>query len=192
MQSTQFQRTFALACFFVTVASSAPTNAVAQARNSDRRTPQAVVKQFGESLIARNWNVCANLIDPRELARNKAMFVPIFARDSSGQLSTRILATPRDSVVKALSDQEFNARLYAFFVGTASRGSAIDRFQGIDIDGVATPEPDHAFVIYSWKLPTTERPIRGAQTMELHRIKGEWYLDMLADFESLRDLLARS
>jgi hypothetical protein len=147
------------------------------------------VRRFAEALIAKDWITCASLTDPEELARNKATFLPIFQRDSTGRLASQILGAPRQLSVASLSDREFNARLFAFFVGSASQGSALSRYQGVDILGVATPEPEHAFVIYRWRLPQGERPIRSAQTMELHRVGGLWRLDMLADFEGLRELL---
>jgi len=93
--------------------------------------------------------------------------------------------------VSSLSDREFNARLFAFFVATSSQGSALERFQGVEIFGTANVAPDRAFVIYQWRLPSSERPIRGVQAMELRRVGGQWRLKMLADFEGLRELLAR-
>ena len=185
------RQAFLLVGTAATLLSGSATIATGQSVTNDTNSPGAVVKRFGEALIAKDWAVCASLINPAELARNRAMFAPIFQRDSSGQLSRRILGVSRDSVLRVLEDQEFNARLNAFFVDMASRGSALDRFQGIDILGVTTQEKDHAFVVYRWRLPQGERPLRGAMANELHRVNGRWYLDMLADFESLRDLLAR-
>ena len=117
--------------------------------------------------------------------------MPIFQRDSSGQLASRILGTPRQLVVSSLSDREFNARLFAFFVSSSSQGSALERFQGVDTLGTANPTPERAFVVYQWRLPVAERPIRGVEAMELRRVGGQWRLKMLADFEGLREMLAR-
>ncbi len=176
-------------------ASVAGSNAVAQSvvSNGDPQNPSpaAVVERYANALIAKDWATCVSLTDPEELARNKAAFMPIFQRDSSGQLASRILGTPRQLVLSTLSDRDFNARLFAFFVGTSSQGSALERFQGVDIFGTANPTPDRAFVIYQWRLPAAERPIRGVQAMELRRVEGQWRLKMLADFEGLREMLAR-
>jgi len=177
-------------------ASHAGSNAVAQSvvqtGNPQNLSPTAVVERYANALIAKDWATCVSLTDPEELARNKAAFIPIFQRDSSGQLASRILGAPRQLVVSSLSDREFNARLFAFFVSTSSQGSARERFQGVDIFGTANPAPDRAFVIYQWRLPAAERPIRGVQAMELRRVGGQWRLKMLADFEGLREMLARS
>lgn len=154
-------------------------------------SPAKVAELFAAAMLAKDWTTCASLTDPEELARNKAAFLPIFQRDSSGQLASRILGTPRQLVVSTMSDREFNARLFAFFVATRSQGSALSRFQGIDIFAVANPAPDRAYIVYQWRLPQGEPPIRSAQAMELHRVGGQWRLNMLADFESLRELLAR-
>jgi len=153
-------------------------------------TPEQVVQRYADALLAKDWRTAATLTDPEELARNKAGFLPIFEKDSSHRLAARILGTPTQLVLGSLSDVEFNARLFAFFVGASSQGSAIDRFQGINIYGVAEPEPARAYVIYQWRLPASEPPIRGVQAMELHRVGGQWRLKMLADFEGLRELLA--
>jgi hypothetical protein len=155
----------------------------------ERSSPGGVVERYAEALIAKDWATCVDLTDPAELARNKAAFIPIFQRDSSGQLASRILGAPRQLVVSSLSDREFNARLLAFFVATSSQGSALERFQGVEIFGTANPAPDRAFVIYQWRLPATERPIRGVQAMELRQVGGQWRLKMLADFEGLREML---
>ena|SRR5438876_498604 len=171
--------------------SNALPQSVVAARNAQHLSPAAVVERYANALIAKDWATCVSLTDPEELARNKAAFMPIFQRDSSGQLASRILGTPRQLVVSSLSDQEFNARLFAFFVATSSQGSAFERFQGVDIFGTANSTPDRAFVIYQWRLPAAERPIRGVQAMELRRVGGEWRLKMLADFEGLREMLAR-
>ena len=176
-------------------ASHAGSNAVAQSvvqtGNPQNLSPTAVVERYANALIAKDWATCVSLTDPEELARNKAAFMPIFQRDSTGQLASRILGAPRQLVVSSLSDREFNARLFAFFVSTSSQGSARERFQGVDIFGTANPAPDRAFVIYQWRLPAAERPIRGVQAMELRRVGGQWRLKMLADFEGLREMLAR-
>ena len=177
-------------------ASLAGSNAVAQSvvqtGDPQNLSPAAVVERYANALIAKDWATCVSLTDPEELARNKAAFIPIFQRDSSGQLASRILGAPRQLVVSSLSDREFNARLFAFFVSSSSQGSALERFQGVDIFGTANPAPDRAFVIYQWRLPAAERPIRGVQAMELRRVRGQWRLKMLADFEGLREMLARS
>jgi hypothetical protein len=176
-------------------ASVAGPNALAQnavaVRDPQNLSPADVVERYANALIARDWATCVSLTDPEELARNKAAFIPIFQRDSSGQLASRVLGAPRQLVVSSLSDREFNARLFAFFVATSSQGSALERFRGVDIFGTANPTPDRAFVIYQWRLPATERPIRGVQAMELRRVGGQWRLKMLADFEGLREMLAR-
>jgi hypothetical protein len=175
-------------------AASAPVTALAQSSRVSEAandSPGRVFEQFSAAMIAKDWTTCASLTDPEELARNKAAFLPIFQRDSSGQLASRILGTPRQLVVSTLSDREFNARLFAFQVATASRGTVLSRFQGIDIFGVANPTPDRAFVIYQWRLPQGERPIRGVQAAELRRVGGQWRLKMLGDFEGMRELLAR-
>lgn len=176
-------------------ASVAGSNAIAQSviaiDDPKSLSPAAVVERYANALIAKDWATCVSLTDPEELARNKAAFIPIFQRDSSGQLASRVLGAPRQLVVNSLSDREFNARLFAFYVSSSSQGSALERFQGVDIFGTANPTPDSAFVIYQWRLPAAERPIRGVQAMELRRIKGQWRLKMLADFEGLREMLTR-
>jgi hypothetical protein len=171
--------------------SSAAAQGAVEVRGAENLSPAAVVERYATALIAKDWATCVSLTDPEELARNKAAFMPIFQRDSSGQLASRILGTPRQLVVSSLSDREFNARLFAFFVSSSSQGSALERFQGVDTLGTANPHPDRAFVIYQWRLPPGERPIRGAQAMELRRVGGQWRLKMLADFEGLREMLAR-
>jgi hypothetical protein len=160
-------------------------------REQENGSPADVVERYANALIAKDWATCVSLTDPEELARNKAAFLPLFQRDSSGQLASRILGTPRQLVVSTLSDREFNARLFAFFVATSSPGSALTRFQGVTVFGVSNPMPDRAFVIYQWRLPEGERPMRGVQAMELRRTGGHWWLKMLADFEGLREMLAR-
>jgi hypothetical protein len=176
-------------------ASVAGSNAVAQTvvaiDDPQSLSPAAVVERYANALIAKDWATCVGLTDPEELARNRAAFMPIFQRDSSGQLASQVLDAPRQLVVSSLSDREFNARLFAFLVSSGSQRSALERFQGVDIFGTATPTPDRAFVIYQWRLPAEERPIRGVQAMELRRVSGQWRLKMLADFEGLREMLAR-
>lgn len=185
----------AVALVILLSTSVARSNAAAQSviaiGDGQSLSPAAVVERYANALIAKDWATCVSLTDPEELARNKAAFVPIFERDSSGQLASQVLRTPRQLVVSSLSDREFNARLFAFFVSSSSQGSALERFQGVDIFGTANAPPDRAFVIYRWRLPGGERPIRGVQAMELRRIKGQWRLKMLADFEGLREMLTR-
>jgi len=152
-------------------------------------SPSKVVERFSEALIAKNWAICVDLTDPEELARNKSAFLPLFERDSSRRLAWQILGTPRQLQLSTMSDRDFNARLFAFFVSTASRGSALSRYTGVDILGEAMPSPDQSFVVYRWRLPAGERPLRGAQVSELRRVGNEWRLTMLADFEGLRQLL---
>ena len=171
--------------------SSVVAQGLVEVRGAQNLSPAAVVERYANALIAKDWATCVSLTDPEELARNKAAFMPIFQRDSTGQLASRILGTPRQLVVSSLSDREFNARLFAFFVSSSSQGSALERFQGVDTLGTATPTPDRALVIYQWRLPVGERPIRGVQAMELRRVGGQWRLKMLADFEGLREMLAR-
>ena len=162
----------------------------AQAGAATNLSPTEVVQHYADALLAKDWKTSASLTDPDELARTKAAFLPIFEKDSSHRLAARVLGTPAQLVLSTLSDVDFNARLFSFFVATSSQGSALDRFQGINIYGVAQPEPDRAYVVYQWKLPASERPIRGVQAIELRRVNGQWKLKMLADFEGLREFLA--
>jgi hypothetical protein len=90
-----------------------------------------------------------------------------------------------------MSDVVFNARLWAFHVDLASRGTALDRFTGVDILGVAQPHPDTAYVVHRWRLPPTERPLRTTTSTRVVRSQGRWLLDMLADFEGLREMLVQ-
>jgi hypothetical protein len=173
-----------------TLAAGSRSFAQTAAERTSGLAPTEVVQRFGDALLAKDWTTSASLTDPEELARNKAAFLPIFEKDSSHRLASRILGTPPQLVLSSLSDVDFNARLFAFFVGTSSQGSALGRFQGINVYGVAQPEPDRAYVVYQWRLPASERPIRSVQAMELRRVDGQWRLKMLADFEGLRELLA--
>lgn len=158
---------------------------------SDANSPEVATRQFHEAIIRKDWTAAVQQVDPAELTRNKAMFKSVFDRDTTRYLMKRILDDASNRRFDELSDVEFNARLYAFFVGVNARGSAINRFAGVDIIAVARPEADHAFVVYQWRLPSTERPIRGRNVTELHRRNGEWKLDMLADFVDLKELLER-
>ncbi len=49
----------------------------------------------------------------------------------------------------------------------------------------------YAFVVYQWRLPGGERPIRGRNVAELHRRHGGWSMDMLGDLTGLKELLER-
>src|SRR5437870_12013223 len=90
-------------------ASVAGSNVVAQSvvavRDPPNLCPAAVVERYANALIAKDWATCVSLTDPEELARNKAAFIPIFQRASSGQLASRILGAPRQLVVSSLSDR---------------------------------------------------------------------------------------
>jgi len=181
-----------LALLASTVALICATVAGAQngASGTANLSPSEVVQRYADALLAKDWKTSASLTDPEELARTKAAFLPIFEKDSSHRVAARILGTPTQLVPSSLSDVDFNARLFSFFVASSSQGSALDRFQGINIYGVAQPDADRAYVVYQWRLPASERPIRGVQAMELRRLNGQWKLKMLADFEELRDFLA--
>jgi hypothetical protein len=180
----------ALLASAVTLISATRAGAQSGASGTANLTPSEVVQRYADALLAKDWKTSASLADPEELSRTKAAFLPIFEKDSSHRLAARILGTPTQLVLSSLSDVDFNARLFSFFVATSSQGSALDRFQGIAIYGVAQPAPDRAYVVYQWRLPSTERPIRGVQAMELRRVNGQWKLTMLADFEGLREFLA--
>jgi hypothetical protein len=140
-------------------------------------------------MLRQDWQASASLVQPAVLARTRATFLPIFAADSSGNLTRRILGDISQAELHGLSDVDFNARLFAFHTNLASRGTAFDRFTGVEIIGVATPQPDTAYVVYRWQLPAEEPPIRGQQVTKVVRIDGVWRLDPLADFESFRKIL---
>ena len=174
----------------VTLIFASDVHAQNAASGASNLSPSEVVQRYADALLAKDWKTATSLTDPEELARTKAAFLPIFEKDSSHRLAARVLGTPTQLVLSTLSDADFNARLFAFFVATSSQGSALDRFQGINIYGVAQPDADRSYVVYQWKLPASERPIRGVQAMELRRVNGQWKLTMLADFEGLREFLA--
>jgi hypothetical protein len=152
-------------------------------------TPEAVAHRHFRATLARDWLTSVDATHPTELARIKATFLPIFARDPTGMLVNRVLGTLPQSDLNSLSDVAFNAKLYAFHIGLASQGSALARFTDADILGVAQPFPDTAYVVYRWVLPPSERPIRGAQVIKLQRDQGRWWLAMLGEYEGLRELL---
>lgn len=140
-------------------------------------------------MLRQDWRTSASLVRPPELARRRAAFLPIFAADSSGNLARRILGDVGPGELHSMSDVEFNARLFAFHANLASRGTAFDRFTGVEILGVAQPWPDTAYVVYRWQLPADERPIRGQHVTKVVRAEGRLWLDMLADFEGFRSSL---
>ena len=166
-------------------------NAGAQQSSAAPDSPEATARSFYEGMIRKDWNAVVQFVDPAELARNKAMFKPLFDRDSTRFLMQRLLNDKSGRRFDELSDNEFNSRLFAFFVGVSTQGSAIDRIQGVDILAVAKPEPDHAFVVYQWRLPAGERPIRGRNVTELHRRNGRWLMDMMADFTGIKEAYER-
>jgi hypothetical protein len=188
-----------LLVLFAAVASCAPstrresstTPSVARAAAPDS-TPEAVALLHGRALIRRNWQVSAALTHPAEVARVKAAFLPIFLGDTSGLLARRVLGAPPQLDLASLSDVDFYARLWSFQVAYTSRGTALDRFTEMQIVGVARPFPDTAYVVYRFLLPANERPIRGTQSMKLQFDRGRWWLAMLSDFESLREMLSSS
>jgi len=159
-------------------------------RPSGEPTPEVVAHRHLRAILARDWPTSAELTHPSELASTRAAFLPLFARDTTGMLSRRILGSPPQTDLSSLSDVAFNAQLYAFHVGLASQGTAMERFTDAEMLGVAHPHPDTAYVVYRWMLPRAERPIRGAQVVKLQRDQGQWWLSMLADFEGLREMLA--
>jgi hypothetical protein len=154
-------------------------------------TPEAVAQRHFRALLARDWLTSVDATHPAELARTKSAFLPIFARDPTGQLASRVLGTLPQSDLNSLSEVAFNAKLYAYHIGLASHGSALAQFTDAAILRVAYPFPDTAYVVYRWVLPPSERPIRGAQVIKLQRDRGRWWLAMLVDFEGLREMLAR-
>jgi hypothetical protein len=142
-------------------------------------------------MLKQDWMTSAALTHPDELARTRAAFLPIFTRDASGMLASRVLGTLPQLDLNSLSDEAFVAKLYAFHIRLASQGSALGRFTDAEILGVARPFPDTAYVVYRWVLPASERPIRGVQAMKLQQDRGRWWVSMLGDLEGLRELLAR-
>jgi hypothetical protein len=178
-------RLISVILLLVCVASRAP------AQVADDSPPEAVSRAFHEAMIRKDWTTAVSLVDPAELARNKAMIKPVFDADTAGYLMLRVLNDTTRRRFDDISDVEFNARLFAFVTGVSSQGSAIDRFQGVDVFAVARPADDQAFVIYQWRLPAGERPIRGRNVAELHRRDGKWRMVMLGDFTNLRELLEK-
>jgi hypothetical protein len=155
------------------------------------QSPESVSRQFHEAMIRKDWTAAVQLVDPAELARNKAMFKPVFDRDTTRYLMKRILNDDSGRRFDELSDVEFNSRLFGFVTQVRAESSGTPRFLGVDVMAVAIPEPDHAFVVYQWRLPPGERPIRGRNVTELHRRNGKWMLDMLGDFTDFKELLER-
>lgn len=153
-------------------------------------TPKSVVRQHLRATIRQDSAASIAPTHPDELARTRAAFLPIFARDTTGLLATRVFGQLPPGGVEALPDAEFHARLFGFHVALASQGSALDRFTDVEILAVARPSPDMAYMIYRWVLPPAERPLRGANVTELRWDQGRWWLVMLGDLEGLRELLA--
>ncbi len=157
----------------------------------EQGAPEAVAREFHEAMLRKDWPAAARLVDPAELARNKAMFRPVFQADTSRYLMLRVLNDTTTRAFDDLSDLEVNARLFAFATGVNSQRSAFNRFQGVEIFGASRPSDDRAFVIYQWTLPPDERPIRGKLVTQLRKIDGEWRMEMLGDFMNLKELLER-
>lgn len=172
---------------FISLSMLLITSRDAFAQRAEANSPEVVSRVYLEALISKDWTKAVQQVDPAELARNRAMFKPLFDRDSTNFLMQRLLDEHSSRRFADFSDAEFNARLLAFFIGVSTRGTAIDRLQGVDVFGVARPEEDHAFVVYQWRLPEGERPIRGRNVNELHRRNGKWLLDMAADFTSIKE-----
>ena len=183
-------RSFCTMLFFVAAASClwvSPINAQAL----DQSDPGSVALRHLRAIIKRDFQTSAALTHPEELARTRKAFEPIFSADRDGNLTRRVLGDVKPADVASFTDIEFNARLFTFHVMLASQGSAIGRFTDADIIAVAQTQPDTAYVIWQWKLPSNERPIRSRDAMMLVRHKNKWWLDMLTDFEGLRHMLAR-
>jgi hypothetical protein len=157
----------------------------------EQSDPAHVALRHLQAMLKADWKTNASLTRPDELARNRASFEPIFLRDTEGNITRRVMGPLSHAELRNLSDVDFNARLFEFHVKLASQGSAFERFVDATIIAVAQPQPDTAYVVWQWKLPTDERPIRGPAAMKLVRQSGKWWLDMLTDFEGLRQMLVR-
>lgn len=152
--------------------------------------PEQVVERHLLALIGKDWETSASLTRPDELAQNRQSIQPLLLADTTGILSRRIVGRSR-AELNELTDVEFNAAMWAFQVSLTAQGTALDRFTGVEIVGTARPAPDTAFVVYRWVLPADERPIRSANVAKVVRVSGRWYLDMLADFTGLREMITR-
>jgi hypothetical protein len=157
----------------------------------EQSDPGKVALRHLQAMLKADWTTNALLTRPDELARNRTSFEPIFLADTSGNITRRVMGQLTQLELRNLSDVDFNARLFAFHVKLASQGSAFERFVDAQIIAVAQPQPDTAYVVWQWKLPAGERPIRGPAAMKLVKERGKWWLDMLTDFEGLRQMLIR-
>lgn len=161
------------------------------AQGLDQSDPGRVALRHLRAMVRRDFKTSAALTLPEELARTRKAFQPIFSADPDGNITRRVMGDVKPADLPALTDIEFNARLFNFHVTLASQGTAFERFTDVDIFAVAQPHPDTAYVVWQWKLPSNERPIRNPNATMLVRYMDKWWLDMLTDFEGLRQLLAR-
>src|SRR4051812_15483508 len=88
---------------------TAPAGAQAAGAQAAARPPAdsgraAVPLQPPRALLAQGWQTSATLTAPAELARTKAAFLPLLARDSTGALAHRLLGVPPQVRLATLPD----------------------------------------------------------------------------------------
>jgi len=150
-----------------------------------------VVRRYLEAMRSKKWMGCALLAHPEELGRIRRDFLPVFARDSTGEVAEQILGVPRQLRVTSLDSVELAARLFGYYVRVTSLGSAFSVFQSPEVLGSLSHGPDSAVVVYRFRLPADSLPLRSWQTKLVRRFGSEWRIDMLADFSGMLRELAR-
>ncbi|MGQ0765213.1 MAG: hypothetical protein ACT4OZ_06055 [Gemmatimonadota bacterium] len=158
------------------------------AQGSDTAATE-VVRRYLEAVRSQNWIGCALLTHPDELSRIRRDFLPVFARDSSGQMARRLLGVPTQLRIESLDSVDFAARLFANFVAESAPGTAYAVFQNPEIPGSFPLGSDSSIVVYRFRLPPDSLPLRSWQTKLVRRYGREWRIDMIADFSGLLRLM---
>ena len=172
---------------FLGCVTSTPTR-----QGTDDAGATEVVRRYLEAFRSRNWMGCALLAHPQELSRIRRDFLPVFERDTSGQLAQRVLGVPAQMRVATMDSVDLAGRLFGFFVQVMSPGTAFSVFQSPEVVGSLAKGVDSTIVVYRFRLPNDSLPLRSWQTKLVRRYGSEWRIDMLADFSGmLRDLGGR-
>jgi hypothetical protein len=163
-----------------------------RAQSRAQQSPEAVVLAFQEALLSKNWLQCALLTDPNELRRTKSRFLPLFEADSTGRFAAAILGVPTQLRLSTLDSVEFSARLFSYFITKAPGSQVLGTFEGVEVLGSIAISTDSAVVLYRFRLPKAQPPLRSWQARLAVRSSDVWSVDMMADFSPLLTMLQQA
>lgn len=149
-------------------------------------SPEQVAGRYYAAMENSDWKTCTTLMHPEELARFKAVFVPLMDSPKGAEGARELMGLNSPAEFKKLSDQQVFERFLTHMMEKSDMGEIMSTMRATVIGSVMEGK-DTAHVLYRMKMSAYGTDIEELEVSTLKRHGDTWRLALDKNTEGMAE-----